>query len=82
AGRFLDTPLAAASETSGGGRPSRAVQAAMDRLVAAAVRADAAGVSRQAWAPWLLYVRSHWLRMPPWLLAPHLARKAARLRPA
>lgn len=24
---------------------------------------------------WLLFVRSHWLRMPPWLLAKHLARK-------
>lgn len=24
----------------------------------------------------LLYVRSHWLRMPPWLLAQHLTRKA------
>lgn len=27
---------------------------------------------------WLLYVRSHWLRMPPWLLAQHLSRKALR----
>jgi hypothetical protein len=27
-------------------------------------------------ARWLLYVRSHWLRMPPWLLAGHLFRKA------
>jgi len=27
-------------------------------------------------AAWLLYVRSHWLRMPPRLLFPHLARKA------
>ena len=25
-----------------------------------------------------LYIRSHWLRMPPWLLARHLARKAIR----
>jgi Uncharacterised nucleotidyltransferase len=24
----------------------------------------------------LLYIRSHWLRMPPWLLIPHLLRKA------
>lgn len=31
------------------------------------------------WTPlarWLLYVRSHWLRMPWYLLIPHLARKA------
>ena len=27
---------------------------------------------------WLLYVRSHWLRMPPHLLLPHLVRKAVR----
>ena len=26
-------------------------------------------------ARWLLFIRSHWLRMPPWLLFPHLARK-------
>jgi hypothetical protein len=29
-------------------------------------------------ARWLLYVRSHWLRMPPHLLAVHLVRKAWR----
>lgn len=29
-------------------------------------------------ARWLLYVRSHWLRMPPHLLLPHLARKWVR----
>lgn len=27
---------------------------------------------------WLLYLRSHWLRMPPWLLAKHLSRKFQR----
>lgn len=27
---------------------------------------------------WLMYVRSHWLRMPPHLLVPHLVRKALR----
>lgn len=31
---------------------------------------------RSALARWLLYVRAHWLRMPPWLLARHLAYKA------
>jgi len=29
-------------------------------------------------AVWLLFVRSHWLRMPPGLLAAHLLRKAFR----
>jgi Uncharacterised nucleotidyltransferase len=28
----------------------------------------------------LLYIRSHWLRMPPYLLIPHLLRKALRRR--
>jgi hypothetical protein len=27
---------------------------------------------------WLLYARSHWLRMPPHLLVPHLLRKSLR----
>lgn len=36
-----------------------------------AARADSA-------AHWLLYVRSHWLRMPPLLLAGHLLRKGGR----
>ena len=27
-------------------------------------------------ARWILYVRGHWLRMPPWLLLIHLGRKA------
>jgi len=31
-----------------------------------------------ACARWLLYVRSHWLRMPPFMLARHLAIKAMR----
>jgi hypothetical protein len=31
-----------------------------------------------AFTAWLLYARSHWLRMPPHLLIPHLARKAVR----
>jgi hypothetical protein len=25
----------------------------------------------------LLYMRSHWLRMPPWMLAAHLVRQAS-----
>jgi hypothetical protein len=29
-------------------------------------------------ARWLLYVRGHWLRMPPHLLAWHLGRKSVR----
>jgi hypothetical protein len=40
------------------------------------------GGERDPWgagaARWLLYVRSHWLRMPPWLLTRHLTIKALR----
>lgn len=36
---------------------------------------DSPSASR-AHAASLLYLRSHWLRMPPWLLAGHLSRKA------
>jgi hypothetical protein len=41
-------------------------------------------VDPEPWPPrhrtklWLLYVRSHWLRMPAHALLPHLARKALR----
>ena len=43
-----------------------------------------APVDARRWPPehraqlWLMYVRSHWLRMPPHLLIPHLARKSLR----
>ena len=30
-------------------------------------------------ARWLLYVRAHWLRMPPLMLARHLSFKALRM---
>ena len=36
---------------------------------------------RAGLARWLLYVRSHWLRMPPLLLARHLLRKSLRRGP-
>ena len=41
-------------------------------------------VDPEPWPPrnrarvWLMFVRSHWLRMPPHLLLPHLARKSLR----
>jgi len=41
-------------------------------------------VDPERWPPayrgrlWLLYVRSHWTRMPVHLLIPHLARKSVR----
>jgi Uncharacterised nucleotidyltransferase len=53
--------------------------AAMDRLVPRTLipgLCDRALASRSA--AMSLYVRSHWLRMPPWLLAHHLARQAIK----
>lgn len=61
-------------------RPPWPVRRLMDALVKRALvpslgEGDAASVGT---ARLLLYVRSHWLRMPPWMLARHLARKATR----
>ncbi|MCW5632310.1 MAG: nucleotidyltransferase family protein [Rubrivivax sp.] len=53
----------------------------MDAIWHRALRAphpSAAGRGRAA-ALFALYVRGHWLRMPPWLLARHLTVKALRL---
>lgn len=57
-------------------RPSTPVLVAMDWLVVHALRAYRQDGDRDAWAAsWLLYVRSHWRRMPPLQLAGHLLRK-------
>jgi hypothetical protein len=64
--------------------PPAPVLALMDRLVPQALLPDHPDhpTRRTALARWLLYVRAHWLRMPPLLLAAHLARKGVvRLRP-
>ena len=74
----LNTPIPAdvlkASQQS---RPRWPVLIIMDRLVTDVLRPQplrgegfAAGFSAG-----MLYARSHWLRMPPWLLAQHLLRK-------
>lgn len=49
-----------------------------DRLYDYALRPDAHPAAMTQLAGLGLYVRAHWLRMPPLLLARHLARKAAR----
>jgi len=76
AARFLGTPGPARPLAP----PPRWLLAVMDGLVARALL-PAAG-SRHRWggglARWLLYVRSHWLRMPPHLLARHLTHQALR----
>ena len=50
----------------------------LDAMYRRALRPDHASLSDR-WTPLAragLYVRGHWLRMPPWLLAGHLARKS------
>ncbi len=56
--------------------PSAPLRAVMDRLVRKAIH-DPGGPGSSA-STFALYVRSHWLRMPPLLLTRHLLRKAAR----
>ena len=66
------------AEASRVGRPPTPVHAAMDPMVRRALLPDLFG-SRTPWwrvARLCLYIRSHWLRMPPVPLARHLLRKA------
>lgn len=62
------------------GRPPWPTGPLMDRLATRALLGDEA--PGRGWlaptARFLLYARSHWLRMPPFLLAQHLTRKALR----
>ena len=81
--RLLGTPVPGGSCGAATGRPPAPVLALMDRLVTLALvpedperRRRGAGLAR-----WLLYVRSHWLRVPPLLLARHLLRKGLRRGP-
>jgi hypothetical protein len=77
--RLLDTPVPLEVDRTIR-RPPAPFVAAMDRLVAQTllpVTGQHATFGEES-ARWLLYVRSHWLRMPPHLLAAHLTRKALR----
>lgn len=77
--RILETPMPATilakSERS---RPPWPIGSIMDRLVDLAIVPGSTRTCglKVGFARWLLYVRSHWLRMPPWLLARHLLRKS------
>ena len=57
--------------------PPRFILRLMDRLIVWVMVPDHPDFPqrRTAVAQWLLYVRSHWLRMPPGLLLQHLTRK-------
>ncbi|MFQ5958846.1 MAG: nucleotidyltransferase family protein [Alphaproteobacteria bacterium] len=79
ASRLLGTPVpedvtAAAAACA----PPMSVLALMDGLVPRVLLPDHPDRPRRASsaAALLLYIRSHWLRMPPLLLAKHLSRKA------
>ncbi len=78
---MLDTPVPQAIRTEisrATGAPKFGLfLATMDSLFLRALRPTHASTS-DAWTPlarWLLYVRGHWMRMPPWLLIQHLSRK-------
>lgn len=78
--RLLATPippevLGAGTRRFGPPAPIRVVQRALMGLALSPSEGWAPGT---ALAGWVLYARSHWLRMPPALLASHLGRKAWR----
>jgi hypothetical protein len=82
--QLLGTPVpCAVAAGSRDGSPSAAMRWSMDRLVPRALFPQhpdapdrATGVARM-----VLYARSHWVKMPPGMLARHLLRKSlARLR--
>ncbi len=79
--RFLQTPvpenvIVASKEWE----PPALVLGLMDRLVTRALvpKHSTTATFGTDIARWLLYVRSHWLRMPPFLLARHLLHQAVR----
>jgi hypothetical protein len=87
AASLLDAPVPAAIRDSTRLHPpSGALRAVMDVLFERALRPDHASCrdGLSGTALWLLYVRSHHLRMPAHLLVPHLLRKAymRTVRPA
>lgn len=71
-----DIPAVALADI-GTGAPPGLIRHLMDRLVMWVMVPDHPDFPqrRTAVAKWLLYVRSHWLRMPPGLLLKHLVRK-------
>ena len=71
--RHLDTPVPqSVLETLRAAAPGRIAERVMDAMVD---RVLVRGHLHSSFAGQALYVRSHWLKMPPALLASHLARK-------
>jgi hypothetical protein len=76
--RFLAADIpAAALVATGDGAPPGPVLCLMDHLIETVMLPEHPDFPRRsrAVAQWLLYVRSHWLRMPPGMLLRHLVRK-------
>ncbi|WP_295883969.1 nucleotidyltransferase family protein [uncultured Thiohalocapsa sp.] len=77
--RMLGTPVpAGVLDAAAAHAPGAPVQRLMDLLVPRVLEPRSPGRPPARMAVWLLFVRSHWLRMPPGLLAAHLLRKAFR----
>jgi len=82
--RFLGTPVpdVAMKAAATLGKPPMIISSLMDALFGRALMPDHSSCD-DAFTPlarWLLYIRSHYLRMPPHLLLPHLLRKAVKRR--
>ncbi len=79
-GSAIPNEVLRAARNAPGGRQDGAMLAFMDALFLRALRPAHASTSDRytPLARWLLYIRSHWIRMPPWLLLPHLTRKTVR----
>ena len=76
--RFLAAGIPdAVMAATGDGAPAAPVLYLMDNLIEAVMLPEHPDLPkrRRAVAQWLLYVRSHWLRMPPGMLLQHLVRK-------
>lgn len=79
----LQTPVpAAVLKQAGPFAPKWPVGGAMDRMVKNAINARLNGWrgACQAFCAWALYVRCHWLRMPPLLLTRHLVHQLLRAK--
>jgi hypothetical protein len=77
---LLGTPVPVSLQNAEQGRPAAWLEFVMDRLFERALQPDHASCNGifTVLARWLLYVRGHYLRMPLYLLIPHLMRKSFR----
>lgn len=78
--RLLNTTVLENSLNKHEGRPFVIIRLFMEYLVPLAILPEHPDYPRKrvAFARWLLYIRSHYLRMPLYLLLPHLLKKAKK----